>query len=155
MAAAPQHPHAIDYHAPGAPDVPEEHSSTKHISVGTYLVIFAALMVLLVLTVGAAFWFNLGRFNIILALAIALVKASLVVLFFMHVLYASRLTKIFVAAAFLWLVILFALTFSDYFTRHWSPVSRGWLENPTRLESERRPGPRGPGPQSPAQPGAH
>ncbi|HZN68959.1 MAG TPA: cytochrome C oxidase subunit IV family protein [Tepidisphaeraceae bacterium] len=130
--AAPhsQHPQVIGYHAPGTPDVPEEHSSTKHVSVATYLVIFAALMVLLVLTVGAAFWFNLGRLNILVALAIATVKAALVVLFFMHVMYASRLTKIFVAAAFLWLIILFGLTFGDYATREWSPVSRGWVENP-------------------------
>ena len=130
--AAPhsQHPQVIGYHAPGTPDVPEEHSSTKHVSVATYLVIFAALMVLLVLTVGAAFWFNLGRLNILVALAIATVKAALVVLFFMHVMYASRLTKIFVAAAFLWLIILVGLTFGDYATREWSPVSRGWVENP-------------------------
>ena len=139
--AAPhsQHPPVIGYHAPGTPDVPEEHSSTKHISVGTYLVIFAALMVLLVLTVGAAFWFNLGNLNILVALAIATVKAALVVLFFMHVLYASRLTKIFVAAAFLWLIILFGLTFSDYATRRWSPMSRGWVENPATVsESQKR-----------------
>ena len=150
MATAPQHPRPVDYHAPGTPDVPEEHSSTRHISVGTYLVIFAALMVLLVLTVGAAFWFNLGRYNIILALAIALVKAALVVLFFMHVMYASRLTKIFVSAAFLWLIILFALTFGDYATRGWSPVSRGWLENSARVQPEQPAAP-----QEPPQPGVH
>ena len=131
-----QHPQVIGYHAPGTPDLPEEHSSTKHISVGTYLVIFAALMVLLVLTVGAAFWFNLGRLNILLALAIATVKAALVVLFFMHVLYASRLTKIFVSAAFLWLAILFAFTFSDYLTRGWLPVSRGWVDKGKEFEPD-------------------
>src|SRR3989337_566363 len=57
---------------------------------------------------------------------LATIKAALVVLFFMHVKYASRLTKIFVCAAFLWLAILFALTFADYVTRGWLPHSSGW-----------------------------
>ena len=52
----------------------------------------------------------------IVAMVIASIKAALVVLYFMHVKYASRLTKVFVAAAFLWLAILFALTFADYLT---------------------------------------
>ena len=117
-----------DYHPEGTPDVPEEHSATKHVSLATYLVIFAILMILLVLTVGAAFWFNLGGANILVALFIAIVKAALVVLYFMHVKYASRLTKIFVSAAFLWLAILFALTFADYLTRPYLPMSRGWVD---------------------------
>ena len=130
--SAAQRPHVADYHPDGTPDVPEEHSATHHVSLGTYLVIFAALMVLLVVTVVAAFYVDLGPANILVALLIALVKAALVVLYFMHVLYASRLTKIFVSAAFLWLAILFAITFSDYFTRAWSPVSRGWVDKDTR-----------------------
>ena len=129
--SAAQRPHVADYHPEGTPDLPEEHSATHHVSLATYLVIFAALMVLLVVTVAAAFYVNLGAANILVALLIALVKAALVVLFFMHVKYASRLTKIFVSAAFLWLAILVAITFSDYFTRGWSPVSRGWVEKET------------------------
>ena len=124
MATAP-HRHVMDYRPPGSPDVPEERSSTQHISVGTYLVIFAALMVLLVLTVGAAFWFNLGRFNIILALAIALVKASLVVLFFMHVRHSTPLMRIVVSAGFVFFGIMVLFTMGDF-------VSRDWRSTPPR-----------------------
>ena len=116
------------YHPEGTADVPEEHSATQHVSLATYLIVFAALMILLVVTVVAAFVINLGNANILVALTIAIVKAVLVVLFFMHVKYASRLTKIFVSAAFLTLVILFALTFGDYLTRPYLPMSRGWVE---------------------------
>jgi cytochrome c oxidase subunit IV len=126
MATEP--PTAVRYHPEGSPDLPEEHSATQHVTLFTYVIVFLALMVLLVLTVGASFWINLGHYNILVALTIAIVKALLVVLFFMHVKYASRLTKIFVAAAFLWLVILFALTFGDYATRSWLPMSRGWVD---------------------------
>src|SRR5688572_13225820 len=111
MATHQPPPHAADYHPEGTPDLPEEHSATRHVSLTTYLVIFAALMALLVLTVVAAFVIDLGNANVIVALLIAVIKAALVVLFFMHVLYASRLTKIFVSAAFLWLAILFTFTF--------------------------------------------
>jgi cytochrome c oxidase subunit 4 len=122
-------PHTVDYHPQGTPDVPEEHSATQHVSLKTYLVVFALLMVLLVITVVAAFKVHIGHEgNIILALGIAVIKAVLVVLFFMHVQYASRLTKIFVVAGFVWLGIMFSLTFSDYLTRAWLPVSRGWVD---------------------------
>jgi cytochrome c oxidase subunit 4 len=123
-------PPKIGYHAAGTPDLPEEHSATQHVSLGTYIVVFIALMVLLVVTVWAAFYIRFG--GILVALFIAIIKAGLVVLYFMHVKYASRLTKIFVSAAFLWLAIFFALTFSDYLTRAWSPVSRGWVEKKTQ-----------------------
>jgi cytochrome c oxidase subunit 4 len=122
-------PPTADYHPEGTPDVPEEHSATHHVSLRTYLWVFGALMVLLVLTVVAAFKIHIGHHgNILLALFIAIVKAALVVLFFMHVKYASRLTKIFVVAGFVWLAIMFGLTFSDYFTRGWLPQSRGWVD---------------------------
>jgi cytochrome c oxidase subunit IV len=122
------HTAGTGYHPEGTPDLPEEHSATQHVSLSTYLVVFAALMVLLVVTVAVAFYVHAGDLNLIIALVIATVKAALVVLFFMHVKYASRLTKIFVCAAFLWLAILFALTFADYLTRDWLPVSRGWVD---------------------------
>jgi cytochrome c oxidase subunit 4 len=117
-----------DYHPAGTPDLPEEHSATEHVSLATYLVVFAALMVLLIITVAVAFYVHAGDLNLIIALVIATIKAALVVLFFMHVKYASRLTKIFVCAAFLWLAILFAFTFADYVSRNWQPNSRGWVE---------------------------
>ena len=117
-----------DYHPEGTPDLPEEHSATEHVSLATYLIVFAALMVLLVITVAVAFYVHAGNLNLLIALVIATIKAALVVLFFMHVKYASRLTKIFVVAAFLWLAIMFGFTFADYLTRDWLPVSRGWVE---------------------------
>lgn len=130
--------HRRTYHPEGTPDVPEEHSATQHVSVGTYWTVFALLMVLLIVTIAVAFFIHAGDLNLIIALVIATIKAALVVLFFMHVKYASRLTKIFVCAAFLWLAILFALTFADYLTREWLPVSRGWVEKDVDLAPRRQ-----------------
>lgn len=82
----------------------------------TYYRVALALLVLFILTVAAAY-IDMGPFNIFVALAIAIVKAVLVVLYFMHVRYNSPLTWLFASAGFMWLVILFALTMSDYLTR--------------------------------------
>ncbi len=82
----------------------------------TYVAIFIALMVLTGATVFAAFQ-DLGEFNDLVAIAIALTKATLVVLFFMQVRHASRLTKMTVVAGFVWLVILIGITLTDYFSR--------------------------------------
>ena len=82
----------------------------------TYIAIFATLMVLTAVTVGVAF-VNLGIFNPVVALAIAVFKATLVVLFFMHVKYSSRLTKLTVATALFFLAILMLETMMDYATR--------------------------------------
>ncbi|HEY9404487.1 MAG TPA: cytochrome C oxidase subunit IV family protein [Pyrinomonadaceae bacterium] len=83
-----------------------------------YFVIFGALMVLTVLTVWVA-TIDLGseKLNTVVALAIAVTKAVLVVLYFMHVRYSSRLTWVVVAGGFLWLIIMVGLTMSDYLTR--------------------------------------
>jgi len=83
-----------------------------------YFVIFGALMVLTIITVAAAN-IDLGseKLNTIVALAIAVTKAMLVILFFMHVRYSSRLTWVVVAGGFLWLFIMVALTMSDYLSR--------------------------------------
>jgi cytochrome c oxidase subunit 4 len=90
---------------------------TGHIvPVRTYLTVFAALMVGTYLTVQAAF-IDLGPFNAAVALAIAVVKAVTVVLFFMHVKYSTRLTWAVVAGGVFWLGILLALTYGDYLTR--------------------------------------
>ena len=82
----------------------------------TYYAIFGALMVGTVITVAAAF-VNLGAMNFPVALAIALTKATLVILFFMHVKYSSALTKLFVGMAFFFLFVLFGLTLTDYLSR--------------------------------------
>ena len=86
----------------------------------TYYTIFAILMFCTYLTWQVAY-FDLGSFNTIAALAIAVFKATLVVLFFMHVRYSSRLTWAVVAGGLFWLGILLALTMSDYLTRGWIP----------------------------------
>jgi cytochrome c oxidase subunit 4 len=84
-----------------------------------YYTIFASLMVLTAITVGVAF-INLGPFNFAVAISIAIVKATLVVLFFMHVKYSSRLTKLFIGTGFFFLFVLFTLTLTDYLSRVWS-----------------------------------
>jgi cytochrome c oxidase subunit IV len=83
-----------------------------------YYTIFAILMLCTYLTVQIAF-FDLGPLNVIAALTIAVFKAALVVLFFMHVKYSTRLTWAVVAGSIFWLGILLVLTMSDYLTRVW------------------------------------
>jgi cytochrome c oxidase subunit 4 len=78
--------------------------------------IFAALLLLLALTWGIGY-IDLGPFNLIVALTIAIAKALLVVLFFMHIKGSNRLLHLAASAGLLWLLILLALTFSDYITR--------------------------------------
>jgi cytochrome c oxidase subunit 4 len=82
----------------------------------TYYTIFGALMVLTAITVAVAF-VNLGAFNFPVALGIAITKATLVILFFMHVKYSSQMTKMFLGMAFFFLAILFGLTLTDYLSR--------------------------------------
>jgi len=92
-------------------------SSSVHVSpLSTYITIFGALMVLTAVTVGVAF-INLGSLNPLVALGIACIKATLVILFFMHVKYSSRLTKLTVVLSLFFVVILFAETLMDYATR--------------------------------------
>jgi cytochrome c oxidase subunit 4 len=85
-------------------------------SAGVYYRVFAALMVLLALTVGVAF-IELGPWSVVLALSIATTKALLIVLYFMHVISSSRLTQLFTAGMLLWLLLLITITLSDYLTR--------------------------------------
>jgi cytochrome c oxidase subunit 4 len=92
---------------------PVEHHLPKNL----YFVIFGALMALTALTVGLAF-VNLGQMNIVVALAVAVVKASLVVMFFMHLKYESHLTKVVLGAGVFWLVLLLGIIM-DYVTRSW------------------------------------
>ena len=88
--------------------------------------IFLALLVGTALTVAAALVdFRVPLLNTIIALTIATVKATLVVLYFMHVRYSTRLVWVIVASALFWMAILFALTFSDYFTRCWLSTQQG------------------------------
>ena len=89
-----------------------------------YVSVFLALMVFTVLTVVVAY-FDLGRANVFIALTIAVIKATLVVLFFMHVRWSSRLTMVFVVTGLFWLMIMVSLTLSDYLTRPTSPILSG------------------------------
>ena len=93
--------------------------SAHHIvPVRTYVIIFGLLMLGTYLTVQAAF-LDLGAFNTPIALAIAITKATVVVLYFMHVKYSPRLTMIVVIGSVFWLAILLIMTFGDYATRAW------------------------------------
>jgi len=86
-----------------------------------YVTIFLVLLVGTALTVLAARQDFRWQLNTIVAMTIAITKATLVVLYFMHVRYSARLIWVIVASALFWLVIMFALTFSDYWTRGWIP----------------------------------
>jgi len=103
----------------------DSHAEGKVESKKAYFAIFGALMLLTLTTVEAA-RFDMGALNVVVALTIAVVKALLVVLYFMHVRHSSGLTKITVAAGLLWLVILIGLTLSDYWSRAWLPVPQAW-----------------------------
>ena len=88
------------------------------VPVRTYVIIFGLLMLGTYLTVQAAF-LDLGAFNTPIAIAIAIAKATVVVLYFMHVKYSPRLTWVVVIGSVFWLAILLAMTFGDYATRAW------------------------------------
>ena len=93
---------------------------TEHVvPTKVYFAVFAALLVLTATTTAVSF-LDLGPWNTVVALVIAFLKATLVVLFFMHVKYSPRLTQIVIAGGLFWLAILLALTLSDF-------LSRGWL----------------------------
>ena len=94
-----------------------EHISPKR----TYILVWAVLMCLTVLTAAVSF-VDLGPFSAPVALFIATCKALLVVLFFMHVRYSTRLTKLVVVGGFMWLALLIGLTMADEATRAWIPM---------------------------------
>jgi cytochrome c oxidase subunit 4 len=100
-----QHPHA------------EAHGEHHVIPTFVYYRVFAALMVLLVLTLAAAA-FDLGPLNIAIAVTIAVIKAVLILLYFMHLRFSTPLVQVFGGAALFWLLIMFALTLTDYVSRN-------------------------------------
>ena len=86
----------------------------------TYFVVWVALMALMVLTAGLS-RIDLGEWSTVVAMAIAVIKALLVILFFMHVRYEDqKITWVVIIAGFFWLGILLALSMTDY-------LSRGYL----------------------------
>jgi cytochrome c oxidase subunit 4 len=95
------------------------HDNLDHIvSPRIYLIVGATLLVFTGITVWASY-LELGVFNPIVALFIAVVKASIVVLFFMHVKYSSKLTKLTVFGGLFTFLVLVGMTLADYFTRAW------------------------------------
>src|SRR5579872_1719015 len=100
-------------------DHAEHAEHAEHVvPVSTYVTIFFALLVGTALTTWVAY-IDLGVFNTVVALLIAVIKMSLVVLFFMHVKYNKGLSRIVIVAAFFWLGIMITLSLSDELTRHW------------------------------------
>ena len=99
--------------------------TSEHVdSVKTYAAVLIALLALTVITTLVAF-VDLGNFSVVVALAIAVTKMLLVALFFMHVRYSTKLTRLVIVGGLMWLAILLLLTLSDFFTR-------GWLGTPGR-----------------------
>lgn len=94
------------------------HHEHHIVSPKVYGVIFGLLLICTASTVGASY-LELGTFNAVVALGIAVIKAVLVVLFFMHVKYSSKLTKLTVAAGFFTFIVLITMTLTDYISRAW------------------------------------
>ncbi len=111
-----EHTHTGHDHGPNEQDV---HDTLNHVvPPRIYIIVGAILLVMTGLTVLASLY-ELGVWNPIVALFIACVKATIVVLFFMHVKYSSKLTKLTVGAGLFTFLALIAMTLSDYFTRAW------------------------------------
>lgn len=91
----------------------------------TYITILICLMILMGATIGAAN-IHLGTtYNLLLALFIACCKMSLILMFFMHVKYGTKLTAVFAVSGFFWLIIFFTLLFADYASRYWNSPFTG------------------------------
>ncbi len=91
----------------------------------TYYSIFAILLVLTGVTASVAF-VDLGPLNTLVALSIAVTKATLVILYFMHLRYSTRLTWVFVGAGVFWFLLLMAFLFADIWSRGWLPRGVPW-----------------------------
>jgi cytochrome c oxidase subunit 4 len=98
-----------------------DHAEHHIVPKSVYFLVFFALIVLTWVTAIVS-TVDLGALNIYVALSIAIFKASLVVLFFMHVKYGTRLTKMIVMAGLYWLLLLLFIAMSDLWTRTWMGV---------------------------------
>lgn len=100
------------------PEPLEDFGDPHHVSpVSLYITIFLLLMVMTGVTVGAAY-VDLGVLNLPVAVAIACFKATIVILYFMHVKYSSKIIQLTAATGFFFLIILFGITITDYMTRN-------------------------------------
>jgi cytochrome c oxidase subunit 4 len=88
----------------------------EHITVRTYLIIYAWLMILALVSASTVF-FHLGTLAIFIAMSIAIVKAVMIILYFMHVKENPPLIWLACAAGFMWLLIMFIIVFTDYMGR--------------------------------------
>ncbi len=95
-----------------------EHAEHHIVSPVQYAMVFGTLLIGTAITVAAAY-VNLGALNPVIALGIACTKAVIVILFFMHVKYQSRLIKMTVGAGFFTFLVLIIMTMSDYISRAW------------------------------------
>ncbi len=93
--------------------------------VRVYVTVFLVLIALTMTTVAVS-RIELGEYNFIVAITIAVIKAVLVILYFMHVKDSSAMTKLFVVAGFFWMAILLVFILSDYLSRGWLPGPRWW-----------------------------
>ena len=100
------------------PTLEDPHHDHHIVGPKIYGLILLALMVLTATTTGVAF-LNLGVFSPIVAIGIACIKATLVILFFMHIKYSSRLMMLTVGAGFFTFLVLITMTLSDYMSRAW------------------------------------
>ena len=100
---------------------PVEHHHEHIVPLHIYFAVFATLIVMTWVTAFVA-TIDLGRLNVFVALSIAVFKASLVLLFFMHVKYGTRLTKMIVMAGLYWLTLLLFIVMMDIWTRNWMGV---------------------------------
>ncbi len=103
--------------------------------VGTLVAVWAALIVLTFSTTAASY-LELGEWNIVLAMAIALTKASLVAWVFMGVRYSTSLTRLFCIAGLVFLIIMMTITSSDYISRSWQYQPQPWSSAPSGGESK-------------------
>lgn len=113
--------HSANSHGAGA----HHDNGRGHIGKPTYFKVFGALMLLMILTVAAYYiegMFELPRLlGVSIAMAIAITKTALIILYFMHVKVAERVTQLYAAAAFVGFAILVIITMGDYFARGWPP----------------------------------
>ena len=104
----------------------ESHSQPHHIvPVKIYIRNFLVLMALMILTVAVAS-VPLGSMNVVVALAVAVTKATLIILFFMHVKYSSKLTWVFVGGAFVWFALMMVLVSMDFASRYMQTYGAPW-----------------------------
>jgi len=94
------------------------HHVHKVVPPKVYLAVFASLLFFTALTVAASY-LELGVFNAVVALGIAVIKGTLVVLFFMHIRYSSKLTKLTISSGILLFIVLITMTLTDYISRAW------------------------------------